>query len=288
MEITTEMIKRLRDRTGVGMMDCKRALEASGGDMEGAVEFLRKKGATLAQKRAYRSANEGVIVARVTQEGKFGALVEVNCETDFVARSEDFLNFASLVADAVCVHRPANPSATGTLISTTGRTINEMNNDLLSKIGEKIEIRRFKILEAGVGMLSSYIHLGNKIGVLVGFGGVRAGEEMNTLGRNLAMQVAAMNPLVVSREEVRADTIDRELDIYRTQARNEGKLAQIVDKIAKGKLEKFYQEVCLLEQIYIRDSGKTVRDYISETAARLGGQITVRTFERFQLGEEIA
>jgi elongation factor Ts len=288
MEVTAELIKRLRDRTGAGMMDCKRALEASGGDLDGAIEFLRKKGAALAQKRAERSANEGVIVARVTQGGKLAVLVEVNCETDFVARSEDFINFSNLVADTLVVHHPSDISGAGALVTITGRTIKEMNDELLSKIGEKIEVRRFKILQTGEGTIGSYIHLGNKIGVLIGIDGPGTGEGINTLGRNLAMQVAAMNPLVVSREKVKQDTIDRELDIYRTQALNEGKPAPIVEKIAKGKLEKFFQEVCLLEQIYIRDSGKTVREYINETATQLGVQVTVGTFERFQLGEETA
>jgi len=286
MDITSEMIKRLRERTGAGMMDCKRALEASNGNMETAVEFLRKKGAAVAQKRADRSANEGVIVASVTKSGTVGALVEINCETDFVARSQDFLLFAGNTADAVIMHRPANTAAAGALPAVSGKTINDLMNDLLAKVGEKIEVRRLKIVEAPDGQICSYIHLGNKIGVLVELAGARAGEDVVSLGRNLAMQVAAMNPMVISREDVAATTIERETEIYRTQARNENKPAQIVDKIAQGKLEKFYQEVCLMEQIYIRDSGKTVRDYLQDAASKLNQAISVRSFNRFQLGEE--
>lgn len=286
MEITSEMIKRLRERTGAGMMDCKRALEASNGNLDTAVEFLRKKGAAVAQKRADRFANEGVIVASVTKSGTVGALVEINCETDFVARSQDFLLFAGNVADAVITNKPASNAAVGALPAVSGKIINDLMNDLLAKVGEKIAVRRFKIVEAPDGQICSYIHLGSKIGVLVELAGAHAGEDVVSLGRNLAMQVAAMNPMVISREDVAATTIEREMEIYRTQARNESKPAQIVDKIAQGKLEKFYQEVCLMEQIFIRDSGKTVRDYLQDTASKLDQAISIRSFDRFQLGEE--
>jgi elongation factor Ts len=287
MEITSEMIKKLRERTGAGMMDCKRALEASGGNMDAAVEYLRKKGAAVAEKRASRTAKEGVIVARIVPDGTRGTLVEVNCETDFVARSEEFLAFAGIIADAILVHSPSDLSSVGALPVAGGRTINDLLNDLLAKVGEKVAVRRFTVLEARDGQVSSYIHLGNKIGVLVELSGVQANQEVATLGRNLAMQVAAMNPLVISRESVTLATVERELEIYRTQAKNEGKPAQVLDRIAQGKLEKFYQEVCLMEQIFIRDSGKTVRDYVSETATKLGQPIALRGFERFQLGEEL-
>jgi elongation factor Ts len=287
MEVTSEMIKRLREKTGAGMMDCKRALEASGGDMDAAIEHLRKKGAALAQKRADRSAKEGVIVAKVTAGGTRGVMAEINCETDFVARSEDFTGFAANVLDAINTHEPASVSDVPSLATPSGKTVSELLNDLLSKVGEKIEVRRFKVLSTADGHISSYIHLGSKIGVLVELAGATTSDDAVALGRNIAMQVAAMNPLVVSRDQIDKASVDRELDIYKTQAANEGKPQQIVEKIAMGRLEKYFQEVCLLEQTYIKDSGKTVRDTVTETSSKTGSAISVRRFERFHLGEEV-
>jgi elongation factor Ts len=287
MEITTDMIKMLREKTGAGMMDCKRALEASAGDMNAAIEYLRKKGAAVAQKRSDRSAKEGVIVAQVDRNGTRGVIVEINCETDFVARSEDFVKFAHAVLEGIQRGAPRDVASVAQMSTASGKTVGDLFNDLAAKVGEKIEIRRFKVLESVDGLLSSYTHLGNKIGVLVEISGVGSDEDSLSLGRNIALQIAAMNPLVVSRDQIQAATVERELGIYRTQAQNEGKPPQIAEKIALGKLEKFYQEVCLLEQIYIRDSGKTVRDFVSEASAKTGrGDIAVRQFERFHLGEE--
>ncbi len=285
MNITSDIIKKLRDKTGAGMMDCKRALESTGGDMEAAVEYLRKKGAAVAQKRADRAAKEGMIVTRVSADGRTGVVVEVNCETDFVGRSDDFTAFSSAVAETIEKNRPATLEQLASLTTGTGRKVSEMMNDLLAKVGEKIAVRRFSIITSADGSVSSYTHLGNKIGVLVEFGGLSPADAAGQIGRDIAMQVAAMNPLVVSREQVEKSLIEHELDIYRTQAKNEGKPAQIVDKIANGRLEKFFQEVCLLEQTYIKDAGKTVKDFLQESGAT-SGPIGVRRFQRFHLGEE--
>jgi len=282
MQITAELIKKLRDKTGAGMMDCKKALEESNGDMEGAIEVLRKKGAAMAQKRAGRSAKEGVIVASVTEDGKRAVAVEVNCETDFVARSEDFLGFAHLVLGAVEQGGAVDSSAAAGLKAKDGKSVGEHLSDLLGKVGEKIEVRRVNVMESAGGTFFSYIHVGNKIGVVVEIAGVGADEQSVTLGRNIAMQVAAMSPLVVSREEITPELREKELGIYRTQAANEGKPAAIVDKIALGKLEKFFQEVCLLEQTYIKDSGKTVREFLKEVSPG----VAILRFQRLQLGEE--
>jgi elongation factor Ts len=284
MDITNDMIKKLREKTGAGMMDCKRALEATSGDMEAAVEYLRKKGAAVGQKRADRAAKEGMIVTRVANNGKTGVVVEVNCETDFVGRSDDFTGFATAVAATIEAHRPPTVEHLLTLSTPAGKKISELWNDLLSKVGEKIEIRRFSILDSTDGLVSSYTHLGNKIGVLVELTG--ADQESVSVGRDVAMQVAAMNPAVVSRDQVEQAWIDRELDIYRTQAKNEGKPVPIQEKIALGRLEKFFQEVCLLEQTFIKDSGKTVKDYVQESGMNAGSAITVKRFQRFHLGEE--
>jgi len=282
MDITNTMIKTLRDKTGAGMMDCKRALEATGGDMEAAIEHLRKKGAAVAAKRADRAAKEGVIVTRVTGDGKVGVMVEVNTETDFVGRSQDFVGFAGTVAATLETGTPSTPEQLLASPTASDKTVGELLNDLLAKVGEKVEIRRFQVLRSDGGMVSAYTHLGAKIGVLVELGGA-SGEAAGRAGRDLAMQVAAMNPMVISREEVDKGVIERELDIYRTQAKNEGKPAQVVDRIANGKLEKFFQEVCLLEQIYIKDPGKTIREFLQETVPGA----TVRRFYRFHLGEEL-
>jgi elongation factor Ts len=286
MQITSEIIKKLRDKTGAGMMDCKRALEASNGDMEAAIEYLRKKGAAVAQKRADRSATEGMIVTRVSADGKLGVVVEVNCETDFVGKSEDFSEFAALVAEVVARHRPANMDTLHGHTSSAGRKIAEHLHDLLAKVGEKIEIRRFDVVESPDGVVSCYTHLGHKIGVLVEFTGLKVEDAVQGPGRDIAMQVAAMNPTVVGRDQIDKTTIDHELEIYRTQAKNEGKKEQVIDRIAMGKLEKFYQEVCLLEQTFIKDPGKTVKDVLAEAGKAAGTTPTVRRFLRFHLGEE--
>ncbi len=285
MEITSAMIKDLRERTGAGMMDCKRALEASQGDINAAIEYLRKKGAAAGAKRAGRSAKEGMIVTRLTADRKSGVLVEVNCETDFVGRSEDFAAFARTVAEAVAVHRPANVDA---LMAATinGRKLSELHNDLLAKVGEKVEVRRFVIFESNDGVVSGYTHLGNRIGVLVEMTGIGPEATEAGVARDVAMQVAAMNPLVVSRDQLDKTLIERELDIYRTQAANEGKAAAIAEKIAAGRLEKYYQEVVLLEQTFIKDSGKTIKDYLVEAGKATGQQVIIRRFQRYHLGEE--
>jgi elongation factor Ts len=287
MHITSELIKTLRDKTGAGMMDCKRALEESKGDLEGAVEYLRKKGAAISQKRAGREAKEGVIVTRVAPDGKTGVIVEVNCETDFVGRGDDFVAFSNAVAETIASRQPATVQELLDLPTVGGKNVSEIMNDLLAKVGEKIEVRRFSILRSPDGYLSSYTHVGSKIGVVVDMLGVRSNGPSVSVGRDLAMQVAAMNPMVVTRDQVSKDTVNRELEIYRTQAKNEGKPAAIHDRIANGKLEKFFQEVCLLEQTFIKDPGKTIKEYLHEAGKAAGQPVSVRGFVRFHLGEEM-
>jgi elongation factor Ts len=287
MDITSEMIKKLRDQTGAGMMDCKRALEATGGNMDAAIEYLRKKGAAVAQKRAERSAKEGAIVTRVSSDGKIGVIVEVNCETDFVARSADFVGFANAVAQAIETGKPESLDHVADLPAQGGKKVSEMQNDLLAKVGEKIDVKRYSLYQANTGSVGSYTHLGSKIGVLVEFTGLEGADAAGGAGRDVAMQIAAMNPMVITRDQLEKTVIEREMEIYRTQAKNEGKPAQIVDKIATGRLEKFYQEVCLMEQIFIKDSGKTIKEYLNETGAKTGKPVTVKRFVRFHLGEGV-
>jgi elongation factor Ts len=281
MTITSEMIKKLRDKTGAGMMDCKRALESTNGDMDAAIEFLRKKGAAIGQKRSDRATKEGVIITRIGSDAKRGVVVEVNCETDFVGRSEDFLRFGQAVAEAVEMHKPATTDDIPGLVISGGKKISDLLNDVLAKVGEKIDIRRFHSIDAAKGVVTAYTHLGNRIGVLVELEGIAANTPV---ARDIAMQIAAMNPAVVSRDQVDKVWIDRELDIYRTQAKNEGKPEPIQEKIALGRLEKFYQEVVLTEQTYIKDPGKTINDVLRE--ANPAQPVVIRRFQRFHLGEE--
>lgn len=277
MAVTSEMVKQLRDKTGAGMMDCKKALDEANGNMEMAIEILRKKGAATAAKRADKAANEGIIVAKVSDDAKRGIMVEVNCETDFVARGDDFVNFTKSVADIVFANAPADVNALLAMPHPNGKTVADAMNDLVAKIGERTEIRRFTSINTTDGFVESYTHMGSKIAVMV-----ELAAEFNpgnkTLARDIAMQVAAMSPLVVSREKVSKELVDKELEIYRQQAKNEGKPDHIADKIANGRLEKYYQEVVLLEQSFIKDAGKMIKELLPANFA-------IRQFKRYQLGE---
>lgn len=279
MAVTSEMVKQLREKTGAGMMDCKKALDESNGNLEIAIEVLRKKGAATAAKRADKAANEGTIVARISEDGKHGILVEVNCETDFVARGEDFTSFAQSIAQIVFEKTPKTIDDLLAMPHPEAKTVAVALSDLIGKVGEKLEIRRIFDLNSDSGFLQQYIHMGAKLGVIV-----EIGAEMNsankTLARDIAMQIAAMSPIVVSRENVSKELIAKELEIYRTQAKNEGKPDQIAEKIANGRLEKYYQEVVLLEQSFIKDAGKAVKELLSPN-------VTVKQFKRFQLGESM-
>ncbi len=276
MAITSELVKKLRDKTGAGMMDCKKALEETNGEMEAAIDYLRKKGAATAEKRADRVANQGMIVAKLSDDRTKGAIVEVNCETDFVARGDDFANFANTVAGIVFANAPATLDALSALPYAEGKTVAEMLNELTGRIGEKLQIKQFDVVTAGAGFIESYIHMGAKIGVLVELNAENTVDNVR-LARDIAMQVAAMSPIVVSRDKVDKETIDREVAIYREQAKLEGKPEQIADKIATGRLEKFYQEFVLLEQSYIKDAGKAIKDLLAPG-------VTIQQFKRYQLG----
>ncbi len=286
MAITSTEVKLLREKTGAGMMDCKRALEETGGDMEKAIDYLRKKGAATAEKRAGRQANEGIIITRLINNGNEGIILEINCETDFVARSEDFINFAATVATAIETNRPNSIEALLTFPYQNGRNVADALSDLVGKIGEKIEIHRFERFISKASLIESYTHMGSKIGVLVELAANNITASHHVLARDVAMQVAAMNPLVVSREDVKKETIEHEMEIYRQQAKNEGKPDQVVERIANGRLEKYFQEVVLLEQSFIKDAAKTIKEVLQESSAKLNDTISIRQFRRYQLGDE--
>jgi elongation factor Ts len=290
MQIPAELVRELRDKTGAGMMDCKKALIESEGDMEAAVDVLRKKGLAAAAKKASRVASEGVVAAHVAAGS--AALVEVNCETDFVAKTPEFKEFAGRVAETVNGKDPQDVEGALLLPGEGGIPLGEMLNEKVAKIGEKISFRRFArfALPAGVrGVLVPYIHAGGKIGVLVELLGAGADDpEFAALAKDMAMQVAAANPLYISRQDVPADVIEREKSIYREQALASGKPEKILDRIAEGKLGKYYEDFCLVEQAFIKDPDRRVKDLLKETAAKRGIEVRVARFARFQVGEGLA
>ena len=269
--ISASAVKDLREKTGVGMMEAKKALEEAGGDFEKAVDILRKKGLSAAAKKSARVASEGMIAS--AQHGATGVLIEVNSETDFVAKNEEFQKFSRGLAGLVADKAPADVAALSQL-TFDGETVEAKRNGLVQKIGENIAIRRFERY-ASDGSLSLYLH-GTKIGVMVDFSG---GDEQ--LGKDLAMHIAAANPPYLSREMVPADAVARERSIYEAQAKETGKPANVISKIVDGKMEKFYGDNCLLEQIFIKDpEGKQKVKNILKGAS-------IRRFVRFQLGEGI-
>jgi elongation factor Ts len=276
MTISASDVKRLREVTGVGMMDCKAALVEAEGDFDKAIEILRKKGQKVAAKRADREAKEGVIGAATTPDRRTGVLVEVNSETDFVARNSDFTAFASEVAELALRERPADADALKALSLTSGRTVEETLSDLTGKIGEKIDIRRVAVVESQAGEVVAYIHPGAKLGVLVEVAGANGLQEA---GRDVAMQAAAMNPVAATREDVPAEITEKELEIGRELARNEGKPEAMLDRIATGKLERYYKDNVLVEQPFVKDSSVSVAQMLSQKGVEL------KRFVRFALGD---
>jgi len=283
MTITAAQVNELRKKTGAGMMDCKSALVEADGDMIKAVEILRKKGTAVAAKRADRSANEGIILTKISDDKKRGSILEINCETDFVAKSEDFVKLADKAIKTAFEKRDESVNK----LLEKNPDLNDMLNDVLGKVGEKIEISRLANEEASNGLLVDYIHPGSKLGVMVKFDNVNnSSDELVDLGKDVAMQIAAMNPLCVTREEVEKATIEKEIEIYKEISRKEGKPEQILEKIAHGKLNKFYQENVLLEQAFIKDNSKTVSDLIKEYNLKHKSDSKIKLFHRFHLGDE--
>ena len=274
-QITAAIVKELRERTGAGMMDCKKALVATEGDMEKAIDFLREKGLSQAAKKAGRVAAEGAVVAFVSEDGKTGAIVEVNCETDFVGKNENFQALAKSIAAKIVAENPADVEA---LLASEmdGKTVKDVVTEAIAKIGENISVRRFVRYKSAEGTVYSYIHGGGKIGVLVDMKGGDA-----ELGKDVAMQVAAANPQYLNRNEVPATELEHEKEILTEQARNEGKPENIIAKMVLGRINKYYKEVCLVDQEFIRDGDLTISKLLKSKNA------DVARFARFQLGEGI-
>jgi elongation factor Ts len=281
------MVGDLRAKTGAGMMDCKKALTESAGDMEQAIDLLRKKGLSAAAKKSGRVAAEGMIAA--AGDGRCGALVEVNSETDFVAKNEAFQNFAAGVVAVVLEQKPADVEALKQLdFPGSGRNVAEELTHQIATIGENMNIRRFARLESMSGVTASYIHGAGKIGVLVQLDTEQADHpKIAETAKMLAMHVAAASPQYLNRDEVPADVIEREKDIMRAKALESGKPENIIEKIIAGQINKFFGEICLLEQVYVVDTDHKVDQVVEALAKEVGGKITLSAYERFQLGEGI-
>ncbi|MFZ5449845.1 MAG: translation elongation factor Ts [Thermodesulfobacteriota bacterium] len=284
MEITAELVKTLREKTDAGMMDCKKALKETGGDLEAAVAYLRQKGLAVASKRADRATSEGAIWASISPDHKSGILLEVNCETDFVAKTPAFVelgtrlteHLATVALESVeellsqpCPHQP-NLSVTDYL------------NETIAKTGESIRIRHFTRYQGD--LVTAYIHHGGKIGVMLELSGGDAAPEAQAAAKDLAMQVAATTPAAVAREEISPDLVAKEKAIYEAQAKESGKPDKIIEKMVVGRLEKFYKEVCLVEQTFVKNQDITVGQFLKEVGAKLGKELKVKRFIRYQVG----
>ncbi len=285
MAFTAKDVQLLREKTGVGMMDCKKALAASDGDMDKAVEFLREKGLAAAAKKAGRIAAEGLVCAK-TADG-VGAVVEINSETDFVAKNADFQAFVSDVTDVVMTQKPADLDA---LLAATypgsDMSVADMQREKVLTIGENIQIRRFERFEGGVTV--PYIHAGGKIGVLLNLAvsdNLVGNEAVAAMGRDIAMQIAAMSPAYLCAADVSEEVLEKEKEILMAQAINEGKPQQVAEKMVNGRIKKYYSENCLLDQAFVKDDKITVAQYIDATAKELGGSISATKFVRFEKGE---
>lgn len=285
MAITASMVKELREMTGAGMMECKKALTEAAGDMEKAVDVLRTRGLAAVAKKAGRATNEGTVVALVSDDAKVGAVVELNCETDFVGMNEKFKAYAEKIARAALSAKPADLDALKAA-EIEGETVEAVVADCIHVMGENTQLPRFAVVEADA--VSSYIHGGGKIGVLVSFdveGIDPTSEDFQHYGHDVAMQVAAVNPIAANREDVPADVVEHEMSIYKAQAAESGKPEAIQVKIAEGRLNKFYGESVLSEQAFIKDGDITIRQYAEKVGKELGDSIEVVAFDRFTFGE---
>ncbi len=284
-EITASMVKELREMTGAGMMECKKALNEADGDMEKAVDVLRTHGLAAVAKKAGRATNEGMIMALVSDDCKTGAVIELNCETDFVAMNDKFKGYAEKIAKAALDIKPADVDELKAA-EIEAQTVDDIITDCIHVMGENTQLSRVAVVEApGV---ASYIHGGGKIGVLVAFdvdGIDPTSDGFQKCARDVAMQVAAANPVSATRDDVPSDIVEHEKEIYKAQAAESGKPENIQEKMATGRLEKFYKENCLTEQSFVKNPDQSVADYVSACAKDLGGSVSIQGFVRFALGE---
>lgn len=277
LTISAADVNKLRKMTGAGLMDCKKALTETDGDFEAAIDYLRKKGQKVAEKRADRDATEGVAMARTNAEGNFGIAIRLSSETDFVAKNEEFVGFAQQIADKALSDRPADLPALLALPLDGGASIGERVTEMVGKIGEKIEVAEYAHLSAP--QVIAYIHVGNKIGVLAGFN--KASEQVTAMGRDVAMQIAAMSPIAIDEAGVPDSVKEREMAIGREKAQAEGKPEAMLDKIAEGTLKRWYKDNTLIHQAFVKDGSKTV----SQALAAVDKDLQVTGFARLSIGE---
>ncbi|PWB68192.1 elongation factor Ts [candidate division GN15 bacterium] len=284
MEISAQQVKELREKTGAGMMDCKKALAESNGDVEKATLVLREKGIAKAASKEGRATSEGIIISVIHPGDKLGTMVEINCETDFVARTDKFRDFARQITTEI---GPMSVNTVEELLDQklNGKLVADVVKETIGSLGENMQLKRFVRFKTD-DYVTAYIHPGDKLGVMVEIsGGSASDDRFRTFARDIAMQVAATSPICVRREELDRTVLEKEREIYRQQAKNEGKPEKIIDKIADGKIEKFYSEVVLMEQLFVKDNEKTIGSLVKEVSAAIGKPITIKRFARFRLGE---
>jgi len=285
--ISAQLVKELREMTGAKMMDCKKALVETDGNIDKAVEFLREKGLADAAKKSGRVAAEGIVKTYITENKKAGAVLEFNCETDFVAINEEFVAFADKLAKIVgetsvaTVEELLNENMEGET------TVSESLKALIAKLGENMSVRRFTKFSIENGLVKSYIHGGGRIGVLVEVACDKDSEIVDEVAKEVCMQIAAANPLFLSKDEVDTTSMEKEKEIYRVQALNEGKPENIVEKMVVGRIQKYFKEVCLLEQLWVKDGDKSINKFIEEKSKEVGSPIKVTRFVRYERGEGI-
>lgn len=285
--ISAQLVKELREMTGAKMMDCKKALVETEGNIEKAIEFLREKGLADAAKKSGRVAAEGIVKTYISEDNKKGAVLEFNCETDFVAANDEFMAFADKLAQMV--------------VETSAATVEELLNEkfdgeatvsdslkaLIAKLGENMTVRRFTKFSVENGIVKSYIHGGGRIGVLVEVACDKDSEVLDEVAKEVCMQIAAANPLFLGKDDVDTESMEKEKEIYRVQALNEGKPENIVEKMVVGRIQKYFKEVCLLEQPWVKDSDKSITKFLEEKSKEVGSPITVTRFVRYERGEGI-
>lgn len=289
-QVSTELIKQLREKTNVGMMDCKKALEETNGDIDKAVELLRKKGAAVAAKRADNVTNNGRVEAFVTPDFSTGSIVETSCETDFSANTDSMKNFALTMAQHIATENIANEEALLlSKVASRTLTVKEVLEELIAKISESIKVRRFVRYETKpTGLVNAYIHPGSTLGVLVSLGSDKAitNKEVGAqLAKDICMQIAVMNPLCIRPDQLDQTLVDKEKAIIQEQLAASGKPANVIEKIMVGKLEKYYEDVCLSSQKYIKNDKLTIAQHVDEVGKQLGVKLTVEAFTRFGIGK---
>lgn len=288
VNFTAQDVKSLREKTGCGMMDCKKALSESNGDMEKAIDFLREKGLAAATKKSSRVAAEGLAMAYTAEDSSVGVAIEVNSETDFVAKNADFQSFVKVCGETVMEKKPSTVEELLKITLSSGKTVEELLQEKILTIGENLKIRRFQRFD---GTVAGYVHAGGKIGVLVKFDienkDLSKTEEFKNYAKDVAMQIAAANPLYLNPSDVPAETIDHERKILKEQIVNDGKPENIAEKIVEGRIGKYYKEVCLNKQVFVKDSNFNIEEYTEKIAKDLGTRISISDFVRFEKGEGI-